>query len=85
MKRFLATTFSMPLWLMLTLLAGVAAQNHFLYSNAVEAWRLKERAELNARACDDYLQPGVRFSNLSTAQQSHYDQCFKIQQQGGHL
>lgn len=77
MKRFLAHTLSVPLWLVLALLAGVAAQNHFLYSNAVEAWRLKDRAEVNARSCDDYLQPGVRFDNLSTAQQAHHDQCFQ--------
>lgn len=77
MKRFISTTVSTPLWLMLTMLASVAVQNHFLYANAVEAWRLKDLAQANSRSCDDYLQPGVKYSHLSNAQKTHYDKCFK--------
>lgn len=68
MKRFISTTITTPLWLMLTMLAGVAMQNHFLYANAVEAWRLKDLAQANSRSCDDYPQPAVVYSNLSDAE-----------------
>lgn len=76
MKRLLTTTVNTPLWLMLTLLAGVAIQNHSLYANAVETWRLKDLAHTNSRACDDYLNPSVRYNNLSDEQKSHYNKCF---------
>lgn len=75
MRAFLAFSLNVPAWLVLALLMSVAAQNHFLYTHAVQAWREKDLAQANSRSCDDYLQPGVKYSNLSDSQKTHYDKC----------
>lgn len=75
MKKLFHLNLTFPAWLVLGLLMSVAAQNQFLYTHAVQAWREKDLAQANSRSCDDYLQPGVRYSNLSDSQKTHYDKC----------
>lgn len=71
----LSKTVSVPVWLVMAAALLVYTSNTMLYSNAVHSWRLTDQAQANARSCDDYLQPGVKYSNLSEEQRAHYDKC----------
>lgn len=75
MRASLKLKLTVPAWLVFTLLMSVAVSNTMLYTHAVQAWREKEMAQANSRSCDDYLQPGVKYSILSDSQKTHYDKC----------